>query len=247
MDLQKILNSRKTIIDIYKNYGYDTSSIPNLSIKELKIMLNEYKPLDTNISTFGDGFAFNFKLQSSIIDNHNLHIIYYNFNDSSKKISKINKSIVDKIIELYNIEYLNDDDSLLLIINDRINDTVTKLNYSLTMKLLKNYNISPDIEKQIKEKDYKLSKEYLKNSTFLNIDTLQYNVLEHKYVPKHIHIYNNKEIDKILKENNVKLNQLPVISKNDIISKLIRLVPGSICKILRETEKGVNIYYRICK
>ena len=54
MDLQKILISRKTIIDIYKNYGYDTSSIPNLSIKELKIMLNEYKPLDTNISTFVD-------------------------------------------------------------------------------------------------------------------------------------------------------------------------------------------------
>jgi DNA-directed RNA polymerase subunit H (RpoH/RPB5) len=247
MDLQKILNSRKTIIDIYKNYGYDTSSIPNLSIKELKIMLNEYKPLDTNISTFGDGFAFNFKLQSSIIDNHNLHIIYYNFNDSSKKISKINKSIVDKIVELYEIKYLNNDDSLLLIINDQINDTVTKLNYSLTMELLKNYNISPDIEKQIKEKDYKLSKEYLKNATFLNIDTLQYNVLEHKYVPKHIHIYDNKEIDKILKENNVKLNQLPVISKNDIISKLIRLVPGSICKILRENQKGINIYYRICK
>ena len=51
------------------------SNIPNLSVK-IKIMLNEYKPIDQNIETFDVGFSFNFKLPSKIIDGHNLHIIY---------------------------------------------------------------------------------------------------------------------------------------------------------------------------
>tara|TARA_R110002074_G_scaffold146791_13_gene296928 strand:- start:448 stop:1191 length:744 start_codon:yes stop_codon:yes gene_type:complete len=247
MDINKIYNSRNTLLKIYDKYGYDTSNIPNLSIKELKIILNEYKPEDQNIETFDVGFSFNFKLPSKIIEGHNLHIIYYNFNDMLKKHSKINKNIVDKILKLYESKYIGENDSIVLVINDKINDTVIKLNYTTKTKILIDYNIPETILNQMNSKNINMSKEYFRNITFLDIDTLQFNVLDHEMVPEHLPIHDKNEIKEILNQNNVTMNQLPIISKNDPISKLIRLVPGDICKIKRINVSGETIYYRLCK
>jgi len=247
MDINKIYNSRNTLIKIYEKYEYDTSNIPNLSVKELKIMLNEYKPIDQNIETFDVGFSFNFKIPSKIIDGHNLHVIYYNFNDMLKKHSKINKNIVDKILKLYESEYIGENDSIILVINDKINETVTRLNYTTKTNILNNYNIPESILNQLNSKNINISKEYFRNITFLDIDTLQFNILEHELVPEHTPIYDKNKIKEILNQNNVTINQLPIISKNDPVAKLVRLVPGDICKINRINNSGENIYYRLCK
>lgn len=80
-----------------------------------------------------------------------------------------------------------------------------------------------------------------------NIDRLQYNILEHNYVPKHI-IINEDEI-KTLKEryNVVSNDQLPRISRFDPVAMAIGMRPKQICKIIRPSKTSINTdYYRIC-
>ena len=57
-----------------------------------------------------------------------------------------------------------------------------------------------------------------------------------------------KEIQGILEKCNCNLNQLPIILKNDIMSKMLRLSSGDICKITRSSDKcGEYPFYRVCK
>ena len=61
-------------------------------------------------------------------------------------------------------------------------------------------------------------------------------------------IRKSEDINKILELCNSSINQLPIILKDDIISKIIRLAPGDICKIIRKSSKsGDYPFYRVCK
>lgn len=76
---------------------------------------------------------------------------------------------------------------------------------------------------------------------------LIYNPMKHKLVPKHEKI--SEEEAKILVET-MQLkskNQLPMIQKQDVISRWLGLVPGDIVKITRYNEtSGEYYYYRVC-
>ena len=57
-----------------------------------------------------------------------------------------------------------------------------------------------------------------------------------------------KDINEILESNNCLLSQLPIILKNDQISKLLRINTGDICEIERDSKKsGEYVFYRVCK
>ena len=76
----------------------------------------------------------------------------------------------------------------------------------------------------------------------------QVNLLKHELVPTHSIIKNPIEKKKILKDYNINYNQLPIISKNDNIAKLIRINKNDICKIIRSSRTSIKSeYYRICK
>ena len=81
-----------------------------------------------------------------------------------------------------------------------------------------------------------------------HIDSLINNLMEHRLVPYHEPIRNQRNIDVLLKQINATRSQLPVILRTDAIGKLHRLAPGDVCKIVRKSNKsGESIYYRICK
>ena len=81
-----------------------------------------------------------------------------------------------------------------------------------------------------------------------NINGLTNNLLNHRLVPLHIPIRRIKGIKDILNKSNCTINQLPIILKNDAIAKLIRLSPGDICEIKRNSIKcGEYSFYRVCK
>jgi len=80
-----------------------------------------------------------------------------------------------------------------------------------------------------------------------NLDRLQYNILEHDYVPKHI-ILTDDEIIEFKKKYNInKDKEIPQISRYDPVSVAIGLRPGQICKIIRPSKTAITSeYYRIC-
>jgi len=80
-----------------------------------------------------------------------------------------------------------------------------------------------------------------------NISALQYNVLEHDFVPDH-HKLSSKEKDDVFEKYNI-LNdkQLPEISMFDPVAKAILLRPGELCKITRYDKISyTNEFFRIC-
>ena len=80
-----------------------------------------------------------------------------------------------------------------------------------------------------------------------NLERLQFNILEHSYVPKHV-IMNEKEIDEMKQKYNISNNlELPEISRYDPVAMAIGMRPGDICKIVRSSKTAITSnYYRIC-
>ena len=80
-----------------------------------------------------------------------------------------------------------------------------------------------------------------------NLERLQFNILEHEYVPKHA-IMNETEITEMKTRYNIKnLTELPEISRYDPVAIAIGMRPGDVCKIIRTSKTAITSnYYRIC-
>jgi len=250
---EKINKSRYTLKSILSN-EWDTLPIQDYSLKELDSIYSN----NSGLEQYGYGFICNLKLPHKIIKNYSLHVVYYKFPDLSpdsttSKVSK--KSLVDNIKKLYDEEYFGSNDSVMIVINESVSETIQKAIDNLNIELQNDLELSglnSDIINDFKSKDIKLGNEYnlkhFKNIQILDINSLTNNLLEHNLVPKHEVIRNKTDINKILEDCNANISQLPIILKNDIIAKLIRLSPGDLCKITRNNNKcGINYFYRVCR
>ena len=250
---EKINKSRYTLKSILSN-EWDTLSIQDYSLKELDSIYSN----NSGLEQYGYGFICNLKLSHKIIQNYSLHVVYYKFPDLSpdsttSKVSK--KSLIDNIKKLYDEEYFSSNDSVMIVINESVSETIQKAIDNLNIELQNDLELSglnSDIINDFKSKDIKLGNEYnlkhFKNIQILDINSLTNNLLEHNLVPKHEVIRNKTDINKILEDCNANISQLPIILKNDIIAKLIRLSPGDLCKITRNNNKcGINYFYRVCR
>jgi DNA-directed RNA polymerase subunit H (RpoH/RPB5) len=80
-----------------------------------------------------------------------------------------------------------------------------------------------------------------------NLYSLQFKILEHKYVPKHIKLTDDEKKEFYNKYNITNNSQIPEISRFDPVANAIFLKPGDVCKILRyEKASFLNEYYRYC-
>ena len=245
---QKINKSRyslkKTLSD-----EWDTSTIHDYSEQELDKL---YSIPSANLSPFpGVAGACNFSLSHRKIPSHKLHIIYYNFPENGRKSSKVTKSACDKIEEFYTDESMNDGDSMFIIINDVISESLEKSFHGLNIKLneqLTYLELSESIRDEMDQNDISLEKRHFRNVYLFNIDNFTNNIQEHRLVPPHKPIRENKKIEEILEKCNCKAHQLPIILKSDIMSKMLMLTSGDICEITRTSDKsGTYPFYRVCR
>jgi DNA-directed RNA polymerase subunit H (RpoH/RPB5) len=250
--LDKVYNSRKTLKEILKD-EWDVSPINDVSLKELEIMYNQHN--DKAIMSSG----CNITVSNLKIPSHKLHIIYYNFPQLHLTGAKINKTCCDKLTNMYKQEGIessdddnlfNKEDSLLVIINEPVSENIEKnieTMYHKGLDELRN-GVDPNLQKEMKDNDFEMSNYYFRNVHIHFIDTLYRNLLNHDLVPHHIPIRKKEEINQILQDTNSMIHQLPIILRTDPMAKLIRLCPGNVCKIIRNSEKsGESIYYRVCK
>ena len=146
-----------------------------------------------------------------------IYIRYY----LGKKISTAN--IQEMIDDLFNLEEtLTKDDTLFIIIKDDMNDTmINEL-------------------KHIWEKDQIFV-------VLENISRLQFNILEHTYVPSH-RVMTDAEVGIVMKKHNITdLVQFPDISRFDPVARVIGLRPGKVCHIIRPSKTAITSdYYRVC-
>ena len=147
----------------------------------------------------------------------NVYIKYYL--DKTIRVSNIH----DLIEDLFNIEQiLTTDDDLIIIIKDEPNDTLQKLQSSI----------------------FEHDKIFV---NIINIDRLQFNILNHTLVPKHT-VLNNKEAIEIKEKYNIiDDDNIPGISRFDPVAQVMCIRPGKLCEIERSSKTSITSkYYRIC-
>lgn len=85
------------------------------------------------------------------------------------------------------------------------------------------------------------------NIIIWNIKLLQFNILDHILVPKHI-VLNAAEDLEVRKRYNIQSDsELPDISRFSNVAMAIGLRPGQICKIVRPSKTAITTnFYRIC-
>lgn len=84
--------------------------------------------------------------------------------------------------------------------------------------------------------------------TLIDMKRLQFNILKHTLVPKHIILTNEEqqELKETYSLDNLE-TQLPSISRFDPVSIAIGLRPKQVCKIIRNSKTTIQeTYYRIC-
>jgi DNA-directed RNA polymerase subunit H (RpoH/RPB5) len=133
------------------------------------------------------------------------------------------ENINHMIDDLFYIEQvLQPTDTLIIVMKQEVNDTVI------------------GILNEIWEKD----------RIFIvvhSLDRLQFNILEHQYVPEHV-VLTEAEQEEVLKKYNITdTKQMPSISRYDPVALAIGLRPGQICRITRSSKTSVTTYfYRYC-
>uniref|UniRef100_A0A6C0AVJ5 RNA polymerase subunit H/Rpb5 C-terminal domain-containing protein n=1 Tax=viral metagenome TaxID=1070528 RepID=A0A6C0AVJ5_9ZZZZ len=151
--------------------------------------------------------------------------IYIKFYELTGKQSKVlRQTVIDEIIEdLYEIENILTEEDDLLIISE--NNPSEPINIYL---------------KHIWESENKFI-------NIISVKNLQYNILNHKLVPKHT-ILTEKETAEIKKKYNINNNsELPEISRFDPVAKVIGMRPNQICEIIRSSKTAITSkYYRCC-
>lgn len=159
-------------------------------------------------------------LLKKMLENEKEKKIYIKYN-LSKTLRPAN--IYDIIEDLYNIEkILKKRDDLIIIIKEEPNDTLEKMLRHIW-----------DQEKIF--------------ITIINIQRLQFNILEHSLVPKHI-VLSDEEALAVKKQYNIlDDSNIPEISRFSPVSQVIGIRPGQLCKIERPSKTSiVTNFYRIC-
>ena len=239
MDILKKINQSRYILKEYLNEEWHVETIQDLSIDEIETLYNS----GNSTIQFGNASGCNFTVNHKKYNWHKLHVIYYNFPEFGKAPTKITKDCAKKIENLYE-SIIEPEDSIIVIILENVTDNlekaITEL-YDNGQEYLLNYS-------KDKEHLYNINLFHIRNIHIFRLEQLTKDIRKHIFVPEHICIRDKNEIKNILDNTNTNINQLPIIKRNDIQAKILRLAPGDICKIIRVTKTGGNIpYYRVCK
>lgn len=194
--------------------------------KSREILLNILKRREFNTDDYS-GFSIseihvlfiNKQLDILLTNNEGkkLYIKYY----LDKTIRPAN--VHDIIEDLYNIEQiLTPKDDLIIIIKDEPNDTLQKLQHSI----------------------YEHDNIFI---TVINIERLQFNILNHSLVPNH-RVLSHDESQLVKQRYNiVDDSNIPGISRFDPVSQVLGIRPGELFEIERSSKTAITAkFYRIC-
>lgn len=203
----------------------------NNTVSVQKARNNLLKILKTRGFNVEDYEGFSVNDIHSLIVNNTLDL-YIENNEKNKKVyvkfynleKTIRPSNIYELVEqIFNIEnILNKSDDLIIIVKDEPNDSLIKT----------------------------LQQIYEHDNIFISlifIDRLQFNILEHKLVPK-MKVLNDKEKELIKEKYNVSEDKdFPSVSRFDPPSIVLGLRPGQLLEIERNSNTSINSkFYRIC-
>lgn len=219
-----IYKSRVNILDMLDDRGFDTKSLRNYTMNELKsLVVQNNNGKFPNKSEIGPLDIF-LKKNNDKGEEEKIYI-KYRLDEKFKKTENLSS----QISEIY-ANHLNTKDTLIIMNISRV--------------------IVKPTDKDKTDEEY-VKMLYLTKGYFVQIyglENFMFNVSKHAYVSKHI-ILNNKEIIEMARHFNISnLKNLPEINRYDPQAKYIGLRPKQVCKIIsKNITNGETVNYRICK
>ena len=203
--ISKLFISRTVILDILKNYrGFDVGDYEGMGAHELQAMCKN-KQMDMLITNVETGRK-----------------IFIKYHLEPPKLKQ--NHIYEYVEDLFDMEQILDsDDELLIITNDKINDTLREL----LSNIYKNDN---------------------KFVSVLNLNDYLFNILAHEMVPPHRVLFQDEK-DMIYKKYYITSDkELPEISRFDPVALAMGIRPGELVEITRSSPTAITTkYYRLCK
>lgn len=191
---------------------------------------NMLEILETRGFDISDYSNFSFEELHVMIQNQQLDFIVKHKENDKKVYVKYNitkvlrpNNIYDIVEDLFHIEnILSKNDDVIIINKDEPNET--------QQNTVKNIWLNDSV--------------YI---SILNIERLQFNILNHSLVPKHT-VLNEKQKEEFINKYNItNTKMIPTISYFSPVSLVLGIRPGDICHIERFSKTSINSdFYRIC-
>ena len=238
--IARLYTARKTLLELLSTRGYDVEGYANFGVNEVNAMYT-HKQLDMLVEIKGEPKSKGSKSKGEKGDKN-----------KDKDDEKENKKTYVKfhLEKTLSVSHINDliEDLYVLGVGGDIGGTGLSANANDTVLTDKDTMII--ITKQeIKTMNQVLNQLFLQGRfiVLLSLDRLQFNILNHQYVPRHT-ILSDDEVGEMMKKYNVmEKSQLPDISRYDPVALAIGMRPGEVCSIDRPSKSAISsLYYRVC-
>ena len=240
--ISRLYTARKTLLELLSTRGYDVEGYANFGVNEVNDMYT-HKQLDMLVEMKGE------QKSKGTTKSKGEKGEKGNKNKDDEKENK--KTYVKFHLEkTLSVSHINDliEDLYVLGVGGDIGGTGVSANANDTVLTDKDTLII--ITKQEIKTMNQVSNQLFLQGRFivlLSLDRLQFNILNHQYVPRHT-ILSDDEVGEMMKKYNVmEKSQLPDISRYDPVALAIGMRPGEVCSIDRPSKSAISsLYYRVC-
>ena len=237
--ISRLYTARKTLLELLSTRGYDVEGYANFGVNEVNAMYT-HKQLDMLVEIKGEQKSKGSKSKGEkgkkdkdVVETENKKT-YVKFHlEKTLSVSHIN----DLIEDLY-----------VLGVGGEIGGTGLSANANDTV-LTEKDTLIIITKQEIKTMNQVLNQLFLQGRfiVLLSLDRLQFNILNHQYVPTHTILSDHEVVEMMKKYNVMEKSQLPDISRYDPVALAIGMRPGEVCSIDRPSKSAISsLYYRVC-
>lgn len=238
---QYVFQSRKHILEMLEDRGYDVDHLKNYTAEEIKVMLNAHRI--GKFESISDIGPLDIYLEKKATDSGKSKDV----DDVSIKGKTTGGQGVEKIYIKYRLDSkFKGTTSLHTQITDIFDqhlttkDTLIILNIS---RVLMKAGIKDKIDEDFVNKFFIVKNYFIQ---IFGLENFLFNVSRHSFVPKH-RILSKQETQELMAHFNCSVTNIPTIKRDDAQAKYIGLRPKQICEIkVENVSSGVTTRYRHC-
>ena len=239
--ISRLYTARKTLLELLSSRGYEVEGYANFGVNEVNAMYT-HKQLDMLFEIKGEPKSKGSKSKGEKGEKGN----------KDKDDEKENKKTYVKfhLEKTLSVSHINDliEDLYVLGVGGEIGGTGLSANANDTV-LTENDTLIIVTKQEIKTMTQFVNQLFLQGRfiVLLSLDRLQFNILNHQYVPSHTILSDHEVVEMMKKYNVMEKSQLPDISRYDPVALAIGMRPGEVCSIDRPSKSAISsLYYRVC-
>jgi DNA-directed RNA polymerase subunit H len=241
--ISRLYTARKTLLELLSSRGYEVEGYANFGVNEVNAMYT-HKQLDMLVEIKGEPKTKGSKSKGEKGKGEKA-------NKDKDDETENNKTYVKFHLEkTLSVSHINDliEDLYVLGVGGEIGGTGLSANANDTV-LTEKDTLIIITKQEIKTMNQVLNQLFLQGRfiVLLSLDRLQFNILNHQYVPSHTILSDDEVVEMMKKYNIMEKSQLPDISRYDPVALAIGMRPGEVCSIDRPSKSAISsLYYRVC-